>query len=310
MNQYLRKAFFWALVISLFALLSWDMARQWDAVKSYAWRFEPFLFVISIALVVVAYTVSADAWRRVIRAMGPSLSLRQAFRITFLANLGRYAPGRIWQAVGVMTLAEREGVQKQQALSSFVISQVFVMLSSALVVALCFFAGADTLQLSAPEWVFVPLVTFASICALSATLLVVRPNWLFAALNFLLRRWGHSPVTLGFSIEGAFGLTFQYGLFWILHGLAFWFFLLAVAPERAPEWYVAIGAFTLSHQLGYLAILAPGGVGVREFALAGALRPMYAVLASPIAILSRVWVMLAEAIAALIALYIGRSSSR
>ena len=65
-----------------------------------------------------------------------------------------------------------------------------------------------------------------------------------------------------------------------------------------------VGAFVLAYEIGYLAVFAPGGIGARELVLITILTPFLGPVASGLAVAARVWNLVTEFIAALIALLI------
>lgn len=292
----------WILILALFGLLGWNLTANWSEVSEYPWRIRPALAGASIALVLVAYFLSGALWGRIIGNLGHTIGAISAFRITFLANLGRYLPGKIWQAVGVIALAKPYGVREQDAASSFVISQAFALPSSALVIALAVILKPGIVVSAENDWIMPALVLVAVISLLILLALIFAPAAMFNLANKGLVKIGREPVALSLKKKDAGLLFLGYSLYWVLHGLAFHVFLISIAPDNAPSAIESIGAFTLAHQIGYLALFAPGGVGVREVFLAGALAPFYNETAGALAILARVWAMIAEALAALIAL--------
>ena len=98
-------------------------------------------------------------------------------------------------------------------------------------------------------------------------------------------------------IGGWFGLRWL-GLYlpaWIGYGIAFGW-LWSAFPALPPVfWPAAVGSLAGAYFLGYAAIFAPAGVGVREGALALLLAPwMGAPAAAVLAVIARLWMTLAE----------------
>ena len=90
------------------------------------------------------------------------------------------------------------------------------------------------------------------------------------------------------------------GLAWLLYGFAFALLAKSLFPEvelTAGAVSGFIAAFTGSYLAGYLALFAPGGVGVRESTLLIALMaagPLSAPQAAVLAIASRLWLTVLE----------------
>ena len=89
---------------------------------------------------------------------------------------------------------------------------------------------------------------------------------------------------------------------WVAYGAAFWMLARGLVATGSLSLPMAIGAFTLAYILGWLALFAPGGVGVRELVLVGMLAPTLGTGgALAVTVASRVLLTVLEAAAALVA---------
>jgi hypothetical protein len=84
---------------------------------------------------------------------------------------------------------------------------------------------------------------------------------------------------------------------WLLYGVAFWLFARGITPRATGNASSYIAVYTGSYLAGYLALFAPGGVGVREAVLVIAM-PKFDLASAPdaavIAITSRLWLTILE----------------
>src|SRR5438445_255728 len=60
---------------------------------------------------------------------------------------------------------------------------------------------------------------------------------------------------------------------WVTYGAAFWLLARGLIADRVVPFAVATGVFALGYILGWLALFAPGGVGVRELVFVSLLTP-------------------------------------
>jgi hypothetical protein len=97
---------------------------------------------------------------------------------------------------------------------------------------------------------------------------------------------------------------------WLAYGLSFWLLAHGLLPDVHIPLATAVGIFILGYILGTLAVLVPGGLGVRELVLISLLTPVLgsggAVAAS---IGSRVMLTITEASAALMTVALVRKPS-
>jgi uncharacterized membrane protein YbhN (UPF0104 family) len=94
---------------------------------------------------------------------------------------------------------------------------------------------------------------------------------------------------------------------WLLLGVHAWILLRQIAPGPSISWPLATGVMALAWLVGFVVVLAPAGAGAREAAfvfLLGAVAT--APQALGFALASRVLMTLADAVALLIGLALGR----
>jgi uncharacterized membrane protein YbhN (UPF0104 family) len=88
-------------------------------------------------------------------------------------------------------------------------------------------------------------------------------------------------------------------LYWVVTGLAFAALVHSLHPLAAADVPLAVAAYAGAYAIGFLALITPAGLGVREGVLTVALAqimPVGAALA--VALLSRLWMMLVELLGA------------
>jgi len=268
--------------------------------------------ILFILLSIVAHlgtlALLSSVWCLLISGFGYQVSLAHGFKIAYIANLGRYIPGKIWQVFGMVYYAKQAGVREEAALSSWVIAMAFALPSA-------FAAGMGIIFVEPQLYqelsrLISPAALIAGgigVLALSLTF-VFLPKAMFWILNQILKRIGRDEVTLDLSIGLAAKIYLAYVLCWLSYGLSFWLLAQGLGlPESSPLPY--IGTFVLAYQIGYLAFFAPGGIGIREIAVTSMLTPYLGPLAAGLAIAARIWNTIVEILAALIAVGIRLSDS-
>jgi hypothetical protein len=261
------------------------------------WRPATAPLLGSAVLLIGVYLVHALLWRRIVGDLiGERLGVAKAFRIYFLANLGRYLPGRIWQVAGMAVLAQRAGVPALGAIAASALAQ------------LCFLLSGTIFLAALMPLTFGIGTTLAALAGCAILLAVVY--WMVGTdagqrtRRRLGARLGPRAAT---ALEAAFdaasrvrpyhGLLWLGGYFgsWVLLGGAFAIFTTAFVPEAATDFRYLAGTMAAGYLSGYLAIFAPAGVGVREgvmgVLLARVVPPPAALL---VAVASRIWFTITE----------------
>lgn len=252
----------------------------------------PVILVASICVLWIAFTLSAVLWKGLVAELGgPQIPWTVAAGTVLVANLGRYIPGKVWQLAGLAYLTSRRGVSARVAAMAAIAGQIFHLAGAALIGGVVVFRYTETSVL----WGFGVLgVTFVILAGLGETR-GFRALLLRAAMGkndepesaFALRR--------GF----AFRWLIPYTLNWLVLGTSF--FLLGLGLGLPVEWSGAVTGFAAAYLLGYLAVFAPAGIGIREGVLVALFQPgLGPAPALALASAQRVWITLAEALGALL----------
>lgn len=236
----------------------------------------------SCALLAGGYAFSGWIWGRMVRDLGgPALPARDAIQIYMVANLGRYVPGKLWQIAGLALLARAHGVPAPVATAAAVVGQA-VAFAGAMLIALLAFSSAPPALAS-----WTPL---AGACTLAVVAIVTIPG-IFRRLMRLWIRWvpGERPaenLPVG-AVEGLRWLAL-YTLNWGGYALSFWLLVHGLSLPGSP---LDVGpAFAAAYVLGYVALFAPAGLGVREGSLVSFLAPIVGPGgAALVAVIARVW---------------------
>jgi hypothetical protein len=286
----------WALRIALTLAVTYFLFRslrvsssELSAVDLSEWRPDPWRLSASVVLLLAVFVYVGGLWSRMVREFGgPALKIGVAVWILFLGNLGRYVPGKIWQLAGLTYLAGKRGVSLPVASSSAVLGQVFALGAAACIAALGAALGATSRY---PEALLPWALALAGLIALTTMFPVVLRFILRIAFKLSRRQHEVPDVAAGFGARWL-GL---YMPAWLGYGIAFGLLWSSFPALPAVFWPAAVGGFAGAYFVGYAALFAPAGVGVREGALALMLAPWTgATEAAVLAVIARLWMTLAE----------------
>ncbi|MBN1826795.1 MAG: flippase-like domain-containing protein [Candidatus Eisenbacteria bacterium] len=296
-----------ALTAALLVFLLRSLIRGWREAGIYSWSLEPAPLVAAFVVAAAYFALAAWAWKRVLAALGEEIPFRESCRIWFLSQLGKYIPGKVWFAMGRIVLAGRAGVGAGAASVSTVVELMMVLLASALV----FLASLPARPGPAGrEMVF-------ALGGAVILVLLLHPRVFGFLLRLAARVLGRQALPYRIGWRGLASLTLLYGASWILYGAGLVLLSRAIRLEGAPppppvgepaRLLVFSGAAAISWALGFLSVLTPSGLGVREAALGyllgSTLPPPGPVV---LALAARLWITLAEMGAAAIGWFLGRT---
>jgi len=296
------------LKIILMGVILYFLYRQidshWAQIRDHNWQFDYRYLTAAIIGGLLALLVIASNWKGLIAGFGYDIPLRRVFRVFYLADLGRYIPGKIWAMIGFVYLGKKEGLPPEQAAASFVLAQLFLIPASFLIFALAVQYDSRILVDQVALLGEYSAYTLTAVMTLVAAIIVLWPGRVLALANALLRRIGRPEVGFALDKKVALTLFLRYLLGWFFYGAAFWLFVRAVFPDSGLSLIAAAGIYAAAYQIGYLSLFAPGGLGPRELVMGFMLAPFLGPLAPAVAILARLWVIVVEVLAALIALAI------
>lgn len=299
----LRRAASYAIVVAAAAFLYATISRNWRELAEFTWAVDPILLAGSVLVHVAVLAWGVYVWSLVLRMLeAPTVAYGPLLRIWSASNLTKYIPGTVWQFFTAAHLSRGEGLPGVIALTSMILHVGFSLLAALVVAALALPLDPALGVLSSP-WTRGAILT--------AALVIVHPAAVNAALR-LVPRALHREVLVwrGRWLDGASLLALSL-LSWVVYGIAFSLFVGALTriPISAVVPLTAVNA--LSFTAGYVAVLAPGGIGVRESAMTLLLAPLLpAAVAAVLAIAARLWSVAAELLLAAAGTLLARRSAR
>ncbi len=165
-HPWLRRGAAAILVAAVFFFLGREIYRDAAELRSFHWTIRPLLLTASLVMLPGVLLWGVGVWRLVIRRFGVEVPLRALARAWFLANLGRYIPGVVWQFVGLAQLGPSLGLTPLATITTLLANMGFSLLAAttvgvwllplhlagrfALVVVLCRWASPLVLVLVHP----------------------------------------------------------------------------------------------------------------------------------------------------------------
>jgi hypothetical protein len=287
----------WKILIQIMVLLvavgflGALVVSQWSALQAYDWQLAPGWAVLALVGLELTWLFELDTWRMILAGLGGPLRFRRAAPIWFLSNIVRYIPGNIWQFLGMAELTYREaGVPRLVTLTSIVLHQA-ISTAVGVVMAAVYFAvvGEGTwLRSLRPLLWCVPL-----------GLLALQPRILEGVLNWALRKMGRPPIRVMLTWRQIWLLIGRYCVVWLAMGASFAALVRALAPIGWQEAPYLVASWAAAYVVGYLTLLTPAGLGVREGVLALLLTLIVPQpVAAMIAIAARLWMVVGEVLGA------------
>ncbi len=254
-------------------------------------QLRPGWLAVSALCYLGGLALSAWFWHHLLYVFGQRPHLTAALRGYFLGHLGKYVPGKAWALLLRGGCVAGPDVRFGVAIVSSFYEVLTTMAAGGLVAAVIF--GLDPPHVPGLEWH--PAWTGVILLALCGVPLL--PGVFNFAVIRVARRLerGGTPTVPRLRLRTlALGLAAT-AVGWGLLGAGVWALLqgaLAAPPSwDASTWARCTGAIGLAYVAGFLALLWPGGLGVREYFLLHllAFAGPAAVVAAAVLLLRLVW---------------------
>jgi uncharacterized membrane protein YbhN (UPF0104 family) len=297
-----------ALLVATLAWAGYALAGQWGEFRTAATAANIQWGWIALASVIVlaTYAMLVQSWRMLLAGWGGKLRFGAAVRIWTIANLGRYVPGKVWSIGALGVLARREGVSGVAAAGAAILGTLLNIGAGIGIMAL---SGARVLGVFKP-WLQTIAVSMSVVFVLGTLALpVILPPVLAR-----IAKWRGVPeLTQHLPASTIWFSTAINAASWLGYGVAFAVFARGITPQvtASPPLFVVI--WTASYVGGYLALYAPGGLGVRDAALTTGLVALGLATigdATLLAVASRLWLTVLEILPGVVSLGIARLAAK
>lgn len=238
------------IVISFFLIRT--LLQNWNQVKDAELTINYWLLIPSFIFMMGNFVVGALAFYHLLKGMGERTTFPTIFKVITIANLGAYIPGRIWTWVGLAVFTTRYGISKIAMGSSVVVNQLLTIISS--------LAFSSFLILAIPEF----HEYWFSLAIIPIGLLIVHPRVLQYFVNIILKIFRRPPKQIELTYFTILKVFIILIISFLLEGLAFAFFVNAITPVSLQGSLASMFSFPFARIVGYLSIIVPAGIGVRE----------------------------------------------
>ncbi len=241
------------------------------------WHWQPGWLVAAGLIYLAGLLPFALFWFRVLRVLGQRPTLRETLRAYYIGHLGKYVPGKAMVVVMRTALIRSDRVATGMAAVSVFVETLTMMAVGA-------FAAAVYLLL------FFRQEMMWSVAAALLMVVSVTPTIppVFRRLARFARVGRANPETLA-RLDSLGFRTLAVGwamalLGWILLGLSYWATLRAMGLDgldplgHLPRYVAGVALAVVA---GFLLLILPGGVGVREAFLARLMVPYLQDLGQP-----------------------------
>ena len=254
----------WSICVAVLFFVGWRGYSLWtkdDFEKidlQYRW------LIPAVLVYLVAWIPSIWFWKKLLQNTGHSPSTKNLVRAYFCGHLGKYIPGKAMALVIRAALLKSENVDFRSSALTATYETLWMMGTGALIAVCCFpalFMPALIADFPWMQW-GLPMVAIG----ITLSLLPVLSRLLSKVTLWMLPK--NAEVEDASRIVNT-RLLFQGLLFyivaWGMLGLSLGFTLKSVGVDvSVSDAFLLIGAVAAANVIGFAALFAPGGIGIRE----------------------------------------------
>jgi len=285
------------------------VADNVDQLRAYDLSPDLPLLATSLVALLVAQVVFSATYRLLMRREPDPPSLARAFALLTLPAIAKYVPGKVAVLVGTVWAFEHSGYSRRRGLYLLLYAQVAIIVGGLMVAGLySVTAGADLAAEGGPAAAVLRLAPLLALAGMP----FLHPGLLRAGVERVSGLLGLPPVDLKVPLSDAPGVLALSVAGMVLCGVGFAVLALSLGVPAEPRTMVAlVGAYPLALCLGFLALVAPAGLGIREGVLLLALAPLLGADGAIVTSLTvRVLQLVADLVGAAIGLVIVRRGGR
>jgi glycosyltransferase 2 family protein len=275
---------FLAVVLALLAVALYDQAGTlWHEVQ----RLSVPMVLLAFALTVCGLICSLMVWREMLADLGSRLSVPEAWRIFFIGQLAKYVPGSVWPVLAQSELGADRGIPRSRSALSVILCYAVMTCSGAVVAAITLpFAHAG----SVAQYFWILFLIPVGVVALS-------PPVLNRLLRLVLRLARQPAGQASVSYKGLARTMAWAVAGWACNGVVVYLLMRQLAGDRQGTLLVSVGAYSLAWAIGFVAVFAPAGAGVREAVMVAVLHTQTtAAIAITVALVARGLSVVADAL--------------
>lgn len=213
----------------------------------------PLKLVASVVLILIARLLNTDLVQRSLELVGWKPNFKEAFNLVSISQLGKYIPGGVWQFVARFAAYKDNNISVKHMGVSFLVENLWMVLGS-LFVSLFFLGISAPVTILDQFGIHLTSHLLQVIAIISLGLFIVS----LIIIEFAVKTEFHQP-----KIKNVLPQLISQLMLWVTMGLSF--FVLFSKIGSLNDLFFTIGAFGISFLAGYVAIFAPGGIGIREY---------------------------------------------
>lgn len=266
-NRYLKSLGNF-IALAVLAYFVYSLSNNSSAFFNFAKNLKPKLLISSIFILVIGQAVKLELSLTSLRLVQPKMTRKEAYKVWFLSQIGKYIPGGFWPYLTRAYLYKTKGLKVTE-------SGALVVLESGILFTTNIFLGIPSIFLLYQK---INILTFVSTVVIIAILTLRFRTTISRTLKKILqirifnkKLKKHLNIV---SIPLIKRLTLTSLISSVIIAVGFYILLNSMPKIHVPV-LPGLFVFPMAWAVGFLIVFAPVGLGPRELALAFLLGSYY-----------------------------------
>lgn len=247
--KFLKSVFSLIIVFGIIRYIN----TSWQASNIDKIQFDLGFLSSSLTIFMLSYLLFASGWQLIIKILGVDVYYKDAFKVAFASQLGKYVPGGIWAIAGKALLCKQLNLSKSTITLSMMLETGLSVSGATLAALLSFIFIKDS--------IINPYILSILILAFLAFFNKSFLNFCFNKLAKILKK---DFIEFDYKFSQILQILLFYLANWLIIGIAFYLYVNAITPLGKEYIFYCIAAYSLAVVGGLAVLFVPAGIGVRE----------------------------------------------
>jgi len=256
MKLIFRKQISYIFTVIILGLIAYYFIHNWKSISSVHWWENPEFISIHIALLVVTFILFVIGWHRLLITSDNPVNMKVAGFTWLTSNMGKYIPGKVFMVAGRIALLNRFGIRKSTAIGNIIWEHIFVIMA---IMPFNLFILLNNAGYFSLNVVIASVFVFILILAI-----VLNPIIIQKAINLVLGLFKKPPSDMSLKRGDIIYYFIFYLITWSVYGLTGVTLAYAFGFDGKISMLLLFNVYIFSWFIGFISIITPGGLGVRE----------------------------------------------
>ena len=240
-----------------------QIVSNWNQLNKGIKYFNIKYFIFYIFLLQGFFWYQVNLWRIIIKGLGSKLDFFRCAYMYFSNNLLSYVPGKVANALGMVSIANRYKISVKNTITTIVLFQIYSLISGTLLISIfSFFSDRNIISYLNLDNIWILFI--ASFIGLIA----IYPTFQAYSLKIIENFTGKKINNLNTPFNSSLFNIFLYGIGWLLSSLSFFMLLKTfILNNEILIFPLVVVILITSYLSGLFAFVVPAGFGILEAGL-------------------------------------------